>query len=239
MKEYYVFLGSFGSGKSELAINSALQKAASNPPCTLVDVDVVNPYFRSSERGELLQSGNVRLISPPYALHKIEIMSLSPEVYSAFAQEGGTVVFDAGGDPVGAIALGQYHSHFDKIPPEQLSVLLVINPFRPLAETAEKARALMEKIQFSSRLKITGLINNANLVQETTTQELLYGYDVVRELSDATGIPVYATAGMKHVLDEFAVYAEKEKLDPAYIGRWMPIDMIMHRTWDKFLKEGL
>ena len=43
MKEYYVFAGSFGSGKSELAINLAIRKAAENPPCTLVDMDVINP----------------------------------------------------------------------------------------------------------------------------------------------------------------------------------------------------
>ena len=108
MKEYYVFVGSFGSGKSELAINFALNKALDNPPCTLLDMDVINPYFRSSERMDVLKKANVRLISPPFAMNKIEIMSLSPEVYSAFAQQEGTVIFDAGGDPVGAISLGQY-----------------------------------------------------------------------------------------------------------------------------------
>ena len=239
MKEYYVFLGSFGSGKSELAINLALQKAAANPPCTLVDVDVVNPYFRSSERGDLLCKSGVRLISPPFALQKIEIMSLSPEVYSAFAQPDGTVIFDAGGDPVGAVSLGQYHSHFQHIPSDQLSVFMVINPFRPLAETAEKARALVEQIQIASRLKITGLINNANLVNETTIHELQYGYEITKKLSEITGIPVFGTAGMRHVLDEFASLAQTSGLNPDYIGRWIPIDVTMHRTWDKFLKEGL
>lgn len=128
MKEYYVFAGSFGSGKSELAINLAIRKAAENPPCTLVDMDVINPYFRSSERSDLLEKFNVRLISPPFAMHKIEIMSLSPEVYSAFAQKEGTVIFDAGGDPVGAVSLGQFYSHFCNIPSEQLNIFMVINP---------------------------------------------------------------------------------------------------------------
>lgn len=241
MKEYYVFLGSFGSGKSELAINLALQKAAQNPPCTLVDLDVINPYFRSSERGDLLSQANIRLISPPYALQKIEIMSLSPEVYSAFAQTGGTVIFDAGGDPVGAVALGQYYSHFYNIlnspSNAQLSVYMVINPFRPLAETAAKAKSLMERIQLASRLKITGIINNANLVNETTSQELKIGYDVVRDLSEMTGIPVAATAGVKHVLDDFAAYASTNALDPAYIGQWMPVHVTIRRTWDEFLQS--
>lgn len=239
MKEYYVFLGSFGSGKSELAINLAIQKAIENPPCTLVDLDVINPYFRSSERFELLKRASVRLISPPFALDKIEIMSLSPEVYSAFAQKDGTVIFDAGGDPVGAISLGQYFSHFCNIPSEQLHVLMVVNPFRPLAETAQKARSLMEQMQNASRLNISGFINNANLVNETTHQELKTGYDVVRELSQETGIPVYATAGSRQVLDAFLCHAKEHDLDFRYIGHPFPIDILMHRTWDKFLKEGL
>ncbi len=239
MKEYYVFLGSFGSGKSELAINLAIKKAMENPPCTLVDLDVINPYFRSSERGNLLERSGIRLISPPFAMQKIEIMSLSPEVYSAFAQPDGTVIFDAGGDPIGAIALGQYFNHFSNIPSEQLHVLMVINPFRPLAETAQKARSLMEQMQNASRLNITGFINNANLVNETTIQELKTGYDVVRELSEMTGIPVYATTGTPHVLESFATYIKEQNLDPNYAGQITPIEVIMHRTWDKFLKEGL
>jgi len=166
-------------------------------------------------------------------------MSLSPEVYSAFAQKEGTIIFDSGGDPVGAISLGQYHSHFCNIPSEQLHVFLVVNPLRPLAETAEKAYALMEQVQIASRLKITGIINNANLVEETTTQELKTGYDVVKELSEKTGIPVYATAGTPRLLDEFFALRDQWGLEDVYLGKKMPIDVVMHRTWGRFLKEGL
>lgn len=239
MKKYFVFLGSFGSGKSELAINFAVQKSKEKLPCTLVDLDVINPYFRSSERGELLQKYNVRLISPPYALQKIEIMSLSPEVYSVFAQAEGTVIFDAGGDPAGAVALGQYKPYFGSIPSEQLHVLMVLNPFRPLAETSQKAKTMMEQLQKASRLKITGLINNANLVNETTLEELKTGYEVTKELSEMTGVPVYATTGTRDVLETFAAYIKEQKLNTESIGRLIPIEVMMHRTWDKFLNEGL
>lgn len=239
MKEFFVFTGNFGSGKSELAINLALQKVQENPPCTLVDMDTINPYFRSAERGDVLKSAGVRVIAPPYALHKIEIMSVSAEVYSVFAQKDGTVIFDAGGDPVGAIPLGQYFPYFKDIPKEQLHVFMVINPFRPLAETADKAHALMEQIQMATRLAVTDIINNANLVEETTLEDLLTGYHVVKELSEKTGLPVHATTGTQKLLGEFAAYAKEHGLDPKYIGQLIPIDVIMHRTWNKFLKHGL
>ena len=82
MKDYWVLLGSFGSGKSELAINMALQ-AVKKGPCTLIDLDVVNAYFRSSERGDVLGAAGVELISPPFALDKIEILALSARVRSS------------------------------------------------------------------------------------------------------------------------------------------------------------
>ena len=90
MKEYWVLLGAFGSGKSELALNMAI-RAAKQGPCTLVDLDVINPYFRTSERGDVLTPAGVELIMPPFALDKIEILSLSARVYAAFTPGEGSV----------------------------------------------------------------------------------------------------------------------------------------------------
>ena len=114
MKEYWVLMGSFGSGKSEMALNLAIQKAKEGP-CTVVDLDVINPYFRVSERGDVLYPAGVKLIMPPYALEKIEILSLSAQVYSAFAPGEGTVIFDIGGDDVGSIAPGEDKPRFQPL----------------------------------------------------------------------------------------------------------------------------
>ena len=93
MKTYWVLVGSFGSGKSELALNLALEKAKEGP-CTVVDLDVINPYFRTSERGDVLEPAGVELIMPPFALDKIEIMSLSAKVSSVFTPGEGYGSFD-------------------------------------------------------------------------------------------------------------------------------------------------
>ena len=238
MKEYWVMLGSFGGGKSEISLNMAV-RAAKNGPCTLVDLDVVNPYFRSSERGDVLEKAGVELISPPYALKKIEILSVSPRVYAAFTRGEGTVIFDVGGDHIGAVAMGQYKPNFDAIPRDMLHVLFVVNPLRPLCADLDSALTMLMKIRQVSRLEITGLVNNGNLAGLTDLSHLKMGYDLVRELSEATGIPVWGTCGHGELLDQFSLYAEREGLDPAYIGQLYPIEVMMHRSWDKFLKEGL
>ena len=238
MKEYWVMLGSFGGGKSEMSLNMAV-RAAAKGKCTLIDLDVINPYFRSSERGDVLDAAGVELISPPYALKKIEILSVSPRVYSAFTQGEGTVIFDVGGDHIGAVALGQYKPNFDAIPPEKLHVLFVVNPLRPLSADFPSAMSMLQKIQKVSRLNVTGIVNNGNLAELTSIEHLKMGYDLVKELSEATGIPVWGTCGRPDILDQFAQYAAGHGLDEKYIGIKYPIEVMMHRSWDKFLNEGL
>ena len=238
MKDYWVLLGAFGSGKSELALNMAIH-AAKSGPCTLVDLDVVNPYFRTSERADVLEPAGVELIMPPFALDKIEILSLSARVYSAFTPGEGSAFFDVGGDHICSVALGQYKPHFMKIPKENLHVLFIVNPMRPTAADLESAYATLEKIQFVSRLNVTGIVNNANLAGETDYTHLLEGYGLVKALSERTGIPVWGTCGTQSVLDDFDVYAKEHGLDERYIGVRQPIEVMMHRSWEKFLNEGL
>ena len=238
MKEYWILTGSFGSGKSELALNLALDKVKEGP-CTLVDLDVINPYFRTSERGDVLEPAGVKLIMPPFALEKIEIMSLSAQVYSVFAPGEGTVIFDIGGDDVGSIALGQYKPRFDLIPKDKLHVLFVVNPLRPTAADLPSALDTLYKIQYVSRLDVTGIVNNANLAGKTDVSHLAEGYELVKAVSRHTGIPVWGTCGTRDVLSSFRQYAEEHSLDPAYIGTCQPIEVMMHRSWDKFLAEGL
>ena len=228
MKEYWVMVGSFGGGKSEMSLNMAV-RAAAKGHCTLIDLDVINPYFRTSERGDVLDAAGVELISPPYALKKIEILSVSPRVYAAF-----THVEDHS-----AVALGQYKPNFDAIPPEKLHVLFVVNPLRPLSADFESAMSMLQKIQTVSRLDVTGIVNNANLAELTDLSHLLMGYDLVKQLSNATGIPVWGTSGRPEMLEQFKQYAIEHSLDESYIGQYYPIEVMMHRSWSKFLKEGL
>ena len=54
MKKIYVMIGNYGSGKSELALNFAF-KAAETGKTELIDLDLVNTYFRLTERGKLVE----------------------------------------------------------------------------------------------------------------------------------------------------------------------------------------
>lgn len=230
MKKIYILIGNYGSGKSELALNFAFQ-AAEHGKTELIDLDMVNTYFRLTERGKMVSQKEIRLVSPNYACSGIETLSLPAEVASAFALNWDTVVFDVGGDAVGSTALGRYYEDFMELGPGQLEVLNVVNIRRPLAGTVEKIMHLQEEMQIHSRLKITGMINNTNLAQMTTPEELRDGYEMLREVSERTGVPVSYTTGKKELLDTFLA----EGHDPKYIGKPLVIDIYMKRDWESYI----
>ena len=216
MKDVKVLIGNYGSGKSELALNFAMQAAARGDRTELLDLDMVNTYFRLTERGKMVEQKEIRLVSPNFACSGIETLSLPAEVSSAFVLDWDTVIFDVGGDDVGATALGRYHQDFMALEPGALEVLNVVNIRRPLASTVEKIHRLQEGMQAHARLQITG-------------------YEVLREVVDRTGIPVAYTTGKKEFLDAFLA----RDPDPKYVGKPVAIDVYMHRDWDSYIEYGL
>lgn len=229
-----MLIGNFGSGKTELALNFAFN-AAEQGRTELIDLDMVNTYFRLSERRKIIEESKIRLVSPNYVSTNVETLSLPAEVYSAFHMDWDTVVFDAGGDSVGATALGRFFNDFNALEPGQLEVYNVVNIRRPMSSTANKIIDLMNDLMMNSRLQVTGIINNTNLAQETGPDELRDGYEILREVSDRTGIPVAYTTGKREILDIFLAQGR----DPAYIGSPMEIVTYMHRDWDTYTKEGV
>lgn len=235
MKKVYVLIGNYGSGKTELALNIAFQSAAEGKKTELIDLDMVNTYFRLTERGKMIRSKEIRLVSPNYAGSNVEALSVPAEVASAFALDWDTVVFDVGGDPTGATALGRYHDDFAELPEGSLQVLNVVNTRRPMAGTPERLEHLMREMERYSRQKVTGFVNNTNLARLASAKDLSDGYEIIREASISTGVPVLYTTGRKEFLDSFLA----EGHDPGFIGAPMAINTYMHRDWDTFTHEGI
>ena len=232
-KKMYVLIGNYGSGKTELALNFAIGAAARGERTELLDLDMVNTYFRLTEPGRLMRMKDIRVVSPNFTNSSVETLSLPAEVQSAFAMDWDTVVFDVGGDAVGSTALGRYHQDFEALDPANLQVLNVVNIRRPLSGTVEKIIRLQEEMEVHSRLKITGMISNTNLAQVTTPEELRDGYEMIRQVSEKTGVPVLYTSGKKAMLDLFLA----EGHDPRYIGTPFPIDTYMARDWESWVRS--
>lgn len=222
MKNITVLYGNYGSGKTELALNIALQLRQKHDNVALVDFDIVNPYFRSSEHKSMLKARGIRVIAPAFANTGVDMPTIPPDVYAAF--KGGYAVFDCGGDTVGATALGGLKDHFDRVR-KSTEALFVVNTKRPFQENAERILESMGRIESSARLKADGLILNANLGYETTGKELAEGYGIIKELVKLSGVPLKFVSGTKQSLARFAGEC------PDYKGETITMDILMRPEW--------
>lgn len=200
-----ILCGHYGCGKTNLSLNLALQMARQKKSVTLLDMDIVNPYFRSSEYGALLSAENIRLITPVFAGTALDTPVLPPEMYSIFTEKNaeGEVFVDAGGDDAGITALGGLSGQLREAGYE---MLYVINRNRVLSQTPEQAVALLREIEAASHLRATAMINNTHLGVETTVETVLDSIPFARETANLSGLPLLYTT-----IPDFAV-ADRQAL---------------------------
>ena len=190
MKRVTILTGAFGSGKTECSVSLARSAGRGGEQVVLIDMDIVNNYFRSTFQEDKLAADNVTLIATDCAKSRSDMPVVSPEVFSVFAgNDDRQIIMDVGGDDIGARALGQFKGRLDGLG-DDLDVLCVVNTFRPMTDTAEHILAMIDKIEKSSRLKVTGLVNNSNLSIKTTPEVVLEGDRIVGEVAEKLGIPV-------------------------------------------------
>ena len=218
-KKYIVLTGNYGSGKTELALNLALRYARDSQ-VTLVDLDIVNPYFRSAEKADVLRAAGIRVLMPTFALTTVDIPALPPEIQSVFETPCDKVIFDVGGDDTGAAALGRYLPSFMKYR-DQTAVAMVVNSMRPLTQTAEDIADLALRIENRGRLKIDMIVNNTNLADRTTADMLNTGSVIVQEAAGKLGIPEVWHSGDLEKLNEAGLLSRAIEVSRMMVPEWM------------------
>jgi hypothetical protein len=187
-----IFTGRFGSGKSEIALNYAVQVAKQqrreigHRPI-LVDLDLVTPYFRSREAVKAMNAAGVQVIAPLALSQAIDVPAVVPEILGAIQQTDRPVILDVGGDEQGARALGQYSSALQK---RGYAMYFVVNPYRPLSATPEAICSSIAEIERSSRLRVAALVSNPNLMHETDPDTIMAGHAIVEEASQLASRPI-------------------------------------------------
>jgi hypothetical protein len=164
-----IFVGEFGSGKTELAINYALQLKQQGFNTAIVDIDLVKPYFRTRESRALLEEHGVQVIAPEKKYANTDLPIMPQNLIRVLYQSDCQVVMDVGGGE-SAIALGQLHQKFVDNP---YQAMLVVNTRRPFTATPEGIINTLYRIEQVSRLKISALVSNTNLSGETNEQNVL------------------------------------------------------------------
>jgi hypothetical protein len=202
-----MIVGAYGSGKTEVSVNLALQLAAAGESIQIADLDLVNPYFRCREARALMEGAGIRVIVPPGAQQWADLPIVLPEIAGLMRPPEGTLsLFDVGGDDVGARALASFRP---LLTDGRYELWQVINSRRPFSDSPAACQAMRESIENASRLKVTGLLVNSHLIDETTAEVVLEGYRLGREVGRSLELPLRCVA----VMDELADADELSAID--------------------------
>jgi MinD-like ATPase involved in chromosome partitioning or flagellar assembly len=180
-----VVVGNYGSGKTEVSINLAVHRKRAGVDVRIADLDLVNPYFRTREAKGPLSEMGIEVVLPPDQYLQADLPILSPLVAGMIRQSTELTLLDVGGDDAGATVLATLEDAFKNRPRR---VLQVINPLRPFTETAEGCLKVRREIEQAAKLTVDGIIGNANLIDETSADDIYNGYEFVSRLSEQSGL---------------------------------------------------
>jgi MinD-like ATPase involved in chromosome partitioning or flagellar assembly len=185
IKGIIIIVGNYGSGKTEVAINLAVYRKRAGIDVRMADLDLINPYFRTREAGKSLALLGIDVVIPPLKYFYADLPILSPNVAGLIRQPSTLTILDAGGNDAGAAVLAALGNSLKDKP---LKMLQVVNPFRPFTETIEGCIKIKREIEKAAKMPVTGIIGNANLMDETTIEHINEGYEFVVRLSENTGL---------------------------------------------------
>ncbi len=188
MKRITIISGHYGSGKSEISMNLAIN----NKIDYLVDLDIINPYFRSRGLSSLLEEKNIHLVeSTVKGMLGSDLPYVSGEGVVPFVNPDITAIYDLGGTENGARVLIQFLDRVKDI--NEIDFLCCVNIFRPETANVKGILDTISMYEAETQLRITGLINNTNLINETEEADIIRGEEILKEVSKQLSIPIVYT----------------------------------------------
>lgn len=216
-EDIIIICGHYGCGKTNLALNMAADFAANGEQVTLIDLDIVNPYFRSSDYAEYIKEHNIELIAPTFAHSNLDLPALPAEMYSIFTRKGRRII-DVGGDDAGATALGRFAPQLKNI---GYTMLYVVNKYRIQSSTPEEACELLGEIEQASRLKANYIVNNSHLMEFSNAETIANSAEFAEKTARLLGLPIAFTSAEKNIA------AQLDAGEDIY-----PVDIIVKKPWD-------
>lgn len=214
LKKLTIVYGHYGSGKTNFSINLALD-FAKKAKTVLIDLDIVNPYFRSSDYKNLLADKGIDVIAPNFAGTTLDLPSLPPQIGTVLENDDKYVIVDVGGDDAGAFALGRFSASINNR--EDKEILYLVNKYRVQTAKPQEAVEILREIEKASRVKATAIINNSHLQQFTDEDTVLRSTEYAEDVSRLVKLPVLATTAPKEIAKTL-----EEKVKNIY-----PVDIIV------------
>ena len=218
-----IISGHLGSGKTEFSVNYAFSLKERFSNVGLADLDVVNPYFRSRERKDLLAKAGIRLVGSVHGSISVDTPSVSAEVNTLIEDNSIQAVLDTGGDPGGVRLLARFAS---MIPENEYDMLMVVNANRTETRTAGQVLSMLRQLQEVSGLKITGLINNTHLLKSTTIHDIIRGAELTSEVAAAANLSIRYHSMLEGIVKDLPAGFSMD-----FKGTIFPLKLYMRDEW--------
>lgn len=219
-KRIRIIIGHYGSGKTEFSVNYAMKlKQASSSKVAIADLDIVNVYFRSREKQVMLEEQGIKVIASSIAGNALDLPAVAADIITPLEDKSYEYVIDVGGDSVGARVLGRFKNYIED---GDYDMFMVVNANREQTMDLEGIKRHKETIEATSRLKVTGFINNTHLIRETTLEDVFRGDKLLKEASKELGIPIRYVSAMSHIASQ---------IPDEVSGEILALDLIMRDQW--------
>ncbi|MBW2448846.1 MAG: cobalamin biosynthesis protein CbiA [Deltaproteobacteria bacterium] len=202
IKGIAIIVGNYGSGKTEVSINLAIDQKRAGVDVKIADLDLVNPYFRTREARKTLLKLGIEVVVPEEKYLQADLPILSPVVSGLIRKPSDLILIDAGGNNVGATVLAALA---DSLRNKHVHMLQVVNPFRPFTDTIESCLKMRDEIERTSKIAINGIIGNANLIDDTSIDDIYNGYDFVKTMCKESRLPLKFITAPAELLPELDV----------------------------------
>ena len=208
------YIGEYASGKSEMAINRALELKNQGRLVTLVDLDTVEPFYTLRILKKDLEQMGINIISfareQSFGLGETGAM-LNPRARWALMNEG-DIILDIGYGVQGAKTLNLVEGAYES---PDLKILAVINATRPMTDSLEKIKEYLDDLG-----RVDAIVLNTHLGDETTPDIIKKGNNVIQEAAREVVIPIAYMAIDENLRDVMPV--DEKNIPTKYIKRYMP-----------------
>ena len=217
-----IVIGHYGSGKTEFSVSLAMHLSSlGHPNLAIVDLDIINPYFRSRERRKLLTAAEIGIYGSAYDTEiTAELPALGSSIRAPLEDSGCNVIIDSGGNSAGAVVLNQFTRYFTD---DETEMVAVINNNRPETDTAEKAIAHITAIEDITQIKVSKIVNNSHLLFETSTDTIASGHIFCKKICAHMGVELFCDCYPVGLIDPENLIGICEKI--------LPMGLYMRPFW--------
>lgn len=220
-KRIRIITGHYGSGKTEFSVNYIKKLRESvEGKVAIADLDIVNVYFRSREKKAEMEEMGIQVIASNLDTAVADVPAVSGAMTMPVQNKEYQYLIDLGGNDVGTLVLGRIKPVIDH---SETDLFMVVNAYRPGTSTPEGIIEQMQYLEYGTGMKVTGFVNNTNLVRETTWDCLIHGDEILKEVTKRTGVPVKYVTFVKELLTE--------EVPEGLSGELFPMEFNMRKTW--------